>query len=75
MIRQQRTAESVSLLLKVNERENEKSEGSFFTWIEGNYQSYSLSWFSRYYSLTCYQSISEAGQIVVTFLEGTEVNL
>ena len=59
----------------MNERNNEKREGSFSNRIEGKNQSYSLSWFSRYYSLTCYQFISEAGQIVVTFLEGTEVDL
>ena len=59
----------------MNERENEKSEGSFSNRIEGKNQSNSSSWASGYYSMTCYQSISEAGQIVVTFLEGTEVNL
>ena len=50
-------------------------EGSFSNRIEGKNQSNSSSWASGYYSLTCYQSISEAGQIVITFLEGTEVDL
>ena len=59
----------------MNERNNEKREGSFSNRIEGNNQSNSSSWASGYYSLTCYQSISETGQIVVTFLEGTEVDL
>ncbi|EFX36793.1 hypothetical protein HMPREF9423_0800 [Streptococcus infantis ATCC 700779] len=59
----------------MNERENEKSEGSFSNRIEGKNQSNSSSWASGYYSMTCYQSISEAGQIVVTFLEGIEVDL
>lgn len=65
----------MALLLKVNERNNEKREGSFSNRIEGKNQSNSSNWASGYYSLTCYQSISEAGQIVVTFLEGTEVDL
>ncbi|HEN2415111.1 TPA: resolvase [Streptococcus agalactiae] len=43
--------------------------------MEGKNQSNSSSMASGYYSLTCYQSISETGQIVVTFLEGTEVDL
>ena len=59
----------------MNERNNEKREGSFSNQIEDKNQSNSSSWASGYYSLTCYQSISEAGQIVITFLEGTEVDL
>lgn len=59
----------------MNERNNEKREGSFSNRIEGKNQSNSSSMASGYYSLTCYQSISETGQIVVTFLEGTEVDL
>ena len=59
----------------MNERNNEKREGSFSNRIEGKNQSNSSSWASGYYSMTCYQSISEAGQIVITFLEGIEVDL
>ena len=50
-------------------------EGSFSNRIEGKNQSNSSSWASGYYSLTCYQSISEAGQIVIAFLEGIEIDL
>ena len=59
----------------MNERNNEKREARFSNQIEDKNQSNSSSCAYGYYSLTCYQSISEAGQIVVTFLEGTEVDL
>lgn len=49
----------------MNERNNEKREGSFSNRIEGKNQSNSSSMASGYYSLTCYQSISEAGQYEV----------